>query len=104
MKYVSCEALKFTWEKETEAAICFRVRKELDPIRGEGRLLWVPKSQIKIGANDSDSPRFFIRSFYFMTHLRHKLHDPYTRHYEASVLAAQYSTWIDATEKELVFA
>lgn len=95
MKYVSCEALNFTWEKETEKAIAFR---------GEGRTLWVPKSQIKIGANDSDSFTFFIRSFYFMTHLRHKLHDPYTRHYEASELGSQYGVWIDATDKELVFA
>ena len=93
MKYVSCEALNFTWEKETEKAIAFR---------GEGRTLWVPKSQIKIGANDSDSFTFFIRSFYFMTHLRHKLHNPYTKHYESSTLVTQFNRFIDAFDKEVV--
>jgi hypothetical protein len=95
MKYVSCEALQFVFEKETDKAIAFR---------GEGRLLWVPKSQIKIAINDSDSLVFFIRSFYFMTHLRHKLHDPYTKHYEGSTLIPQFKQFIDALDKEVVFA
>lgn len=93
MKYVSCEALQFVFEKETDKAIAFR---------GEGRLLWVPKSQIKVGVNNSDSFVFFIRSFYFMTHLRHKLHNPYTKHYDSSTLVPQFNQFIDAFDKEVV--